>query len=279
MRKKSLAVLLSLALAFTLVLGSVVMGSAASQPPRDRVLIGIVVPLTGPLAGFGEGSPWAENLIVEYVNKDGGIYFKEYDRKLPIEIRVYDSESDVTKAAEFAQRLIQQDRVDMIVVRHTPETVNAVSAMAERFSVPCVSMDAPMDAWLAEGPYEWSFHAFWKLEQMYAAYSTMWKMAGFGKGAKPKTFQLFPLYQGCICPVFKCRFHKRMAVRNRSGKRGKQCPFLDSPGIDAYRGKTAGSAVCKREYFRPNRPGQFSVFKKQSVKDPVRGHAPSPQLL
>ena len=114
----------------------------------------------------------------------GGIYFEDYDKKLPIEIVVYDSSSDTTKTAEMAQKLIEEDKVDLIIARHTPETVNPVSAVAERYGVPCVAIEAPVDAWLAAGPYEWTYHSFWTLDLMYELYSDMWKTAGFGPGTK-----------------------------------------------------------------------------------------------
>jgi branched-chain amino acid transport system substrate-binding protein len=158
---------------------------AKAKAPKDVVKIGLVNPTTGPLAGFGEGCPWTENLLVDYVNKElGGIYFEAYDTKLPIELIVYDSTSDTTTCAEMAQKLIEEDNVDLIIARHTPETVNPVSAVAERYGVPCVAIEAPVDAWLAEGPYEWTYHSFWTLDMMYTQYSSMWKQAGFGPGTK-----------------------------------------------------------------------------------------------
>ncbi len=168
-------------------------GNATEKPPVDVIKIGIVNPTTGPLAGFGEGCPWTENLIVDYVNNElGGISFEAYgDVKIPIEIVVYDSKSDTTTCTEMAQKLIEEDKVNMLIARHTPETVNPVSAMAERYGVPCVAIDAPVDAWLAEGPYEWTYHAFWTLDMMYDQYSSMWEQAGFAKGSGAKVGILF----------------------------------------------------------------------------------------
>ncbi len=184
MRMKTVSVLVSIALAIALLVAGAAT-SSAKEPPRNKVVIGIINPTTGVLAGFGEGTPWTEKLIVDYINNTlGGIYLKDYDRKLPLELIIYDSESDTTKCTQLTQKLIQEDKVDLIVVRHTPETVIPVSAVCERFKVPCISMDGPVDAWLAEGPYEWAFHAHWNLDSMFNTYSSMWKLAGFGKGAK-----------------------------------------------------------------------------------------------
>ena len=167
-------------------------GSVASGEIPDVIKIGIVNPTTGPLAGFGEGNPWTENLVVDYVNNElGGIYFEDYDTSIPISIITYDSESDTTTCAEMAQKLIEEDHVNMLIARHTPETVNPVSAMAERYGVPCVGIDAPVDAWLAEGPYEWTYHAFWTLDMMYDQYSAMWEQAGFAKDSGAKVGVLF----------------------------------------------------------------------------------------
>ncbi len=168
-------------------------GGAPTGDAPSVIKIGIVNPTTGPLAGFGEGCPWVENLLVDYVNNElGGISFEAYgDTKIPIEVVIYDSESDTTTCSEMAQKLVEEDKVDMLIARHTPETVNPVSQVAERYGVPCVGIDAPVDAWLAEGPYEWTYHAFWTLDMMYDQYSSMWEQAGFAKGSGAKIGILF----------------------------------------------------------------------------------------
>ena len=168
-------------------------GSTPTGDAPSVIKIGIVNPTTGPLAGFGEGCPWVENLLVDYVNNElGGISFEAYgDVKIPIEVVIYDSESDTTTCSEMAQKLVEEDKVDMLIARHTPETVNPVSQVAERYGVPCVGIDAPVDAWLAEGPYEWTYHAFWTLDMMYEQYSSMWEQAGFAKGSGAKVGILF----------------------------------------------------------------------------------------
>ncbi len=184
MKKAFVSLFVSAALALSLLVAGAVAGFA-KEPPRNKVVVGIINPTTGVLAGFGEGTPWAEKQVVDYVNNTlGGIYFKEYDRKLPLEIIIYDSESDTTKCTQLAQKLIQEDKIDLMVVRHTPETTNPVNAVCERFKVPCLSLDGPVDAFLAEGPYEWTYHVFWNLDAMFATYASIWKQAGFGKGTK-----------------------------------------------------------------------------------------------
>ena len=95
----------------------------AKAAKRDFILIGRPNPATGPLAGFGEASPWADEQAIEAINKKGGIYIKEYGKKVPVKMKMLDTESNPTKAAELAHRLILNDKIDLMVVLHTPDTV------------------------------------------------------------------------------------------------------------------------------------------------------------
>ena len=141
---------------------------------RDYILIGHPNPSTGPLAGFGEASPWADELAIKAINEQGGIYIEEYGKKVPIKLKMIDTESDPTKAAELTSMLILKEKVDLMVVMHTPDTVNPVDAMCERYKMPCISLDAPVEAWLTGGPYKWSFHAFWLVDTVTDIFSGMW---------------------------------------------------------------------------------------------------------
>jgi branched-chain amino acid transport system substrate-binding protein len=145
-----------------------------SRAARDHILIGHPTPATGPIAAFGETSAWADERAMAEINKDGGIFIKELNKKLPIRIKAMDTESNPTKAAEVASKLILQDKVDLMVVLHTPDTVNPVGATCERYEVPCISSVAPIEPWLTGGPYKWTFHYFWNLDQIISVYAGMW---------------------------------------------------------------------------------------------------------
>jgi branched-chain amino acid transport system substrate-binding protein len=142
---------------------------------RDYILIGHPNPSTGPLAGFGEASPWADNKAIDAINSQGGIYIEEYGKQVPIKLAMVDTESDPTKAAELTAKLIVKDKVDLMVTMHTPDTVNPVDAMCERYKMPCISLDAPVEAWLSGGPYKWSFHAFWTVDSVTDLFAGMWE--------------------------------------------------------------------------------------------------------
>jgi branched-chain amino acid transport system substrate-binding protein len=62
-----------------------------------------------------------------------------------------------------------------MVVYHTPATVNPVTSICERYKMPCIAADTPVEMWLTGGPYHWAFHAFWLvIDDGFPAYMGMW---------------------------------------------------------------------------------------------------------
>ncbi|MEM2115270.1 MAG: ABC transporter substrate-binding protein, partial [Candidatus Caldarchaeum sp.] len=89
--------------------------TGARSPPRDRILIGASISLTGGLAGFGTEQKWALEEVFKQVNADGGVYLMGYDRKLPIEFIVYDSKSEIPTVLANIEKLINVDKVDLLI--------------------------------------------------------------------------------------------------------------------------------------------------------------------
>lgn len=159
-------------------------GSGGSS--GDVIKIGYVNPTTGALAGNGEGVDWLVNEIETYVNdKLGGIEVDGAAKN--IDVIVYDSQSDSNTCTEMAQKLVEEDNVDMLVAIQTPETVIPVAAVAERFGVPCVAIQAPVNAVAGSADkFEWTFHAFWTIEKVYEQYKALWTAAGYAPGSGAK---------------------------------------------------------------------------------------------
>ena len=152
---------------------------AAGKP--EFILVGHPNPTSGPIASFGEASPWADMLAINEINKAGGIMIKEAGKKIPIRLKLEDTASDPSKAADVASKLILNDKVDIMIALHTPDTVNPVTSICERYEVPCVSLDAPIEPWLTGGPYKWSFHAFWSVNDVIDVYSGIWDQISTNK--------------------------------------------------------------------------------------------------
>ncbi|MDP7982134.1 MAG: ABC transporter substrate-binding protein, partial [Conexivisphaerales archaeon] len=124
----------------------VIVGAAAAYvwwpkaPAAPSVIrIGVVAPLTGPLAAFGAPDPWLASYVQNYINQNmGGIYMQAYGRKIPVQITLVDTQSSQSTAATVTQQLITQDHVNLLILMHTPETIDPASAMAEKYGVPAL---------------------------------------------------------------------------------------------------------------------------------------------
>jgi branched-chain amino acid transport system substrate-binding protein len=156
-----------------LTVGSMVKPVRAAEK-RDYILIGRPNPSSGPLSAFGEPSPWVDERALAEINKDGGIFIKEAGKKLPVRIKLVDTESDPSKTGDVTSKLILQDNVDLMIVLHTPISANPASAMCERYQVPCIVSDAPVESWLTGGPYKWSYNFFFTVPQIVESFISMW---------------------------------------------------------------------------------------------------------
>ena len=151
--------------------------------------VGLVSPLTGPLAGFGEAQDWiigGLKAAMEGVTNNG--------KPVKIELITKDSQSNPNRAAEVATELILKDKVNLILTKDTPDTTNPVADQAELNSVPCISTNCPWQPWFfgrggdpAKG-FDWTYHFFWGLEDIIANFVGVWDLSGAAK----KVGGLFP---------------------------------------------------------------------------------------
>jgi branched-chain amino acid transport system substrate-binding protein len=140
------------------------LGKRAFAAPRP-LKIGYVSPETGALANFGG----ADAFVIDQIRKKfQGVMAGGTTR--PWEILVRDSQSSPNRCAEVAAELIKSDKVDLMVVAGTADTTNPVADQCEINQVPCVSTDAPWQAYFfgrganpAKG-FDWTYHFFWGVD-------------------------------------------------------------------------------------------------------------------
>lgn len=163
--------------------GAAVVGMAGMMPPlaktvwaaeKDHILIGRPLPMTGPVAAFSEAAPWIDNKALDAINKEGGIYIEEYGKKLPLKVKILDTESNPTKAAELAGKLVLQDKIDLMYVSNTPATCSPTTAVCERYKIPCVITNMPIEMWIPGGPFHWSFDASTSVMDFTASFLQAW---------------------------------------------------------------------------------------------------------
>ena len=147
------------------------------------VKIGLVSPHTGPLAGFGEADGFILDQVKGILAKGLPIGGKTY----PVEIVTKDSQSSGTRASEVASELILHDKVDLLLAQGTPDTTNPVADQAEVNEVPCVTTNCPWQPYFfgrngdPKKGFTWTYHFFWGLEDVIAAFLALWDGAPVNK--------------------------------------------------------------------------------------------------
>jgi len=159
--------LFTLVLAVAVIVSLVVVGCAKPAPAPtpspapapapsptptgpEEILVGTVAPVTGMYAGMADGGVFGERAAVEDINKQGGIYVKQYNRKIPIKLIVVDNESDPIKAGTLAEQLVLHDKVQFLVCHNAPPPLHlGVARVADRYEIPYIPNVAVMEPWLA----------------------------------------------------------------------------------------------------------------------------------
>ena len=102
--------------------------------PKDKIVIGAARSLSGPLAVV-EGAAFGPifKMWVDEVNADGGIYIKEYDKKLPIETLIYDDKSDLGTMTRLLEKLIVEDKVDFVFPPCSTAMLFAAAPIANKY--------------------------------------------------------------------------------------------------------------------------------------------------
>ncbi len=98
--------------------------------------IGALFSITGPTSFIGEPERNTLVMLIEEVNKAGGI------NGHPIEAVIYDTEGDETNTVKKATKLIIQDKVLAIIGPSRTGTTLAVIPFVERYRVPLISCAA-----------------------------------------------------------------------------------------------------------------------------------------
>ncbi len=103
---------------------------------QEPIKIGGLFAVTGPPSFLGEPERNTANMVVDQINKTGGIK----GRKLKLVF--YDTQGDATKAVQAATRLIKEDRVSAIIGPSTTGDTMAVIPLVEKAQIPLISCAA-----------------------------------------------------------------------------------------------------------------------------------------
>jgi len=119
----------------------------------DPIKIGSVLSVTGPAAFLGDPELKTLQMYVQEINAKGGVLGRQ------LQLVHYDDGSDAGKANAFAKRLIDDDKVDIIVGGTTTGSTMSMVPLVEKAEMPFISLAGavvivePVKKWVFKTPH------------------------------------------------------------------------------------------------------------------------------
>ncbi|GAB3357438.1 MULTISPECIES: ABC transporter substrate-binding protein [Giesbergeria] len=174
-----------IAVGATLALGAL-MAQAA-----DPIKIGAVLSVTGPAAFLGDPELKTLQMYVEDLNKKGGVLGRQ------LELVHYDDGSDANKANGFTKRLIDNDKVDVVIGGTTTGATMSMVPLVSKAETPFISLAGavvvvePVKKWVFKTPHTDRMAAEKVFEDMkkrgLTKVALLSETSGFGQSGKKET--------------------------------------------------------------------------------------------
>src|ERR1700704_6202323 len=106
--------------------GAMALALVGNADAADAIKIGVVTPLSGSYAPIGKQVRWGAELAVKEINAAGGV------KARPFELLFEEEEANPPVAVRKSEKLLQQDKVDLLTGTVNSGSTLAVGQLAER---------------------------------------------------------------------------------------------------------------------------------------------------
>src|SRR4030081_1816788 len=106
--------------------GATALALVSSAEAAYAIKVGVVTPLSGAYAPIGKQVRWGAELAVKEINAAGGV------KGRPFELLFEDEEANPPVAVRKSEKLLQQDKVDLLTGTVNSGSTLAVGQLAER---------------------------------------------------------------------------------------------------------------------------------------------------
>lgn len=127
--------------------------AAAPLQAAEPIKVGTFLAVTGPASFLGDPELKTLQMYIDEVNANGGVIGRQ------VELVHYDSGANPQKAVDFVKRLIQRDKVDVIVGGSASGETMAVIPEVEKAGMPFISLAGavaiiePVKSWVFKTPH------------------------------------------------------------------------------------------------------------------------------
>jgi len=135
-----------------LILGTTT--TSFSKVEGDKIILGAAVSLTGKYSSNGVHTQNGYNMAVDRINSMGGV--KVGGKTYKFDIVYYDDESNPKRAAQLAERLINQDGVEFMLGPYSSGLTKAMAPVTEKYGVPMVEANGASRSLFTKG-YKYLF--------------------------------------------------------------------------------------------------------------------------
>jgi branched-chain amino acid transport system substrate-binding protein len=122
-----------------LIFGVCILPVAEVMAQPKEIILGAAVPITGGQSREGGYFKKAYELAVKEINEAGGITVKEYGKKIPIKLIIYDDKSDNTTSVQLYEKLVTEDKVNALLGGYGTPLITAHTIVAEKYRMPYVN--------------------------------------------------------------------------------------------------------------------------------------------
>jgi branched-chain amino acid transport system substrate-binding protein len=175
----------------TIALSAALAVSSLSAVADETIKIGSVLSVTGPAAFLGDPELKTRQLYVEELNKKGGVLGRQ------LELIHYDDGTDANKANSFTKRLIEDDKVDILIGGTTTGATMSMVPLVTKAEIPFISLAGavvviePVKKWVFKTPHTDRMAAEKVFEDMkkrgITKVALLSETSGFGQSGKKET--------------------------------------------------------------------------------------------
>jgi len=182
----------------------VILGSGIGSA-QQKFRIGCADPLTGTFGRDGNLVKDAYTFWADLINSKGGIEVK--GKKFPVELIFIDDKSIAAENAKFTEKLITEDKVDLVLGGFGSDSVFAGSAVAEKYKYPLISGAASSNKLFDRG-FKYYFSAIGKAtEEVRGCVDIVQALS-----PKPKTGAI--IGADILFTALACEGYKKYAAQN-----------------------------------------------------------------
>jgi branched-chain amino acid transport system substrate-binding protein len=120
------------ALALSAIVLAVLAASSAHAQPAEAIKIGVIQPLSGPVAASGNYVRMGAEIGRDWINARGGVLGRQ------VQLLIEDNKSDPKEAATAAEKLIVRDKVPVIMGAWGSSMTLAAMPKLEEYGIPMV---------------------------------------------------------------------------------------------------------------------------------------------